>query len=124
MNGYLEALTVNPHGIKSLDDLLLFMESEPGEKMEDFGAARFKKAKDSPPMDFHHAFAQRLSKGSEISEILDTHECDALLLPVGCRNPGDLGQNPIMSLPMGFYSQAREVTSDKFGMTLKGPGIP
>lgn len=124
MDSYFDKLEVNPANIKSMDDLLVFMQSQPKEKMAEFGAARFEKAQNETSIDFEDAFAQRLSKGSEVSAILDTHKCDALLMPVGCRNPADLGQCPIMSLPMGYYSAEKEPTLDKYGMTLTGPNVP
>ncbi|KAI3321822.1 putative amidase [Xylariaceae sp. AK1471] len=123
MNEYFEALQVNPQKIHSIDDLLLFMKSCPQEKLKEYGTTRFAKAKESPSI-AHEAFLARFAKGSEISTILEQHNCGAILIPAGCRNPADLRQCPVMSLPMGFYSAEREMSIDKHGMALKGPKIP
>jgi hypothetical protein len=123
MNEYFEALQVNPQKIHSIDDLFLFMNSCPQEKLEEYGATRLMKAKESLPS-AHEAFSERFTKGSEIAIVLEQQNCDALLIPAGCRNPADLGQCPVMSLPMGFYSVTKELSFDKHGMTLKGPNIP
>ncbi|KAI1751938.1 putative amidase [Xylaria castorea] len=123
MDEYFRTLKVNPHNVRSIDDLLTFMGSCPQEELSRYGASRLIKAKESPSLG-HEAFSARLAKGSEIATILEQHNCDAILIPVGCRNPADLGQCPVMSLPMGFYSSERELSTDKHGMTLKGPNIP
>lgn len=127
MGRFFNQLVDNPSNIRSIDDLLRFTQDRSEEKWAEYGGAtRFVKAWENPLTDpqLQDMLAQRLTKGSEIKAILDDYKCHALLMPVGCRNPGDLGQCPIMSLPMGYYSSEKERTLDKFSMTLTGPNIP
>lgn len=94
------------------------------EETEKLGGKRFVKALSGPPMDSKEAFAARLAKGSEIASVLDENECDAIIVPEGCRNPADLGQSPVICLPMGFYSSSTQVDTDEYGLTVKAPNIP
>ena len=121
---YLSSLTSNPHNLQSLSDLWDHMHSLPAEQTGKLGGTRFVKALSGPPMDFEEVFASRLAKGSEIATILEENRCDAIVVPEGCRNPADLGQCPVICLPMGFYSSSAAVETDEFGLTVKQPNIP
>lgn len=69
-------------------------------------------------------FDRRRAKGSEIDEILDSHQCDALVVPAHCHNPSDLAQAPVLCLPMGFFSAEHPVEKNSAGLVTKGPNIP
>ena len=100
------------------------MHSLAAEETEKLGGTGFVEALEGPPMDFEEVFAARLAKGSEIAEILDENECDAIILPEDCQNPADLGQCPVICLSMGFYSSSANLEIDEYGLTVKAPNIP
>lgn len=117
-------MKVNPHGIVSIEGLVDFLQEEVEEKCDEFGITRMIKAASGEPIDFEEDFATRFAKGSEITTILDNTSCDAIIIPEGCHNPSDLGQAPVICLPLGFYPQCTPVEVDETGLTIRGPGMP
>ncbi|KAK3377858.1 hypothetical protein B0H63DRAFT_451693 [Podospora didyma] len=87
-------------------------------------ASRFVRALAGPPTDFEAVFASQFAKGPNISAVLNNNNCDAIIIPEGCRNPSDLGQSPVVCLPMGFFSSSTSEVLDEFGLKIKGPNIP
>ena len=73
---------------------------------------------------FQELFALRQSKGLEIHRLLDEHQCDAMIVPAHCQNPSDLAQCPVLCVPMGFYSNDREIEHSRDNLVPKGPNIP
>lgn len=62
--------------------------------------------------------------GKQIPMLLDKFECDMILLPTNLAiEPADVGGNPIVCVPMGYYPPGTEVI-EKDGMVDVGPGIP
>lgn len=124
LDQYLSSLTSNPHNLQSLSDLWNHMHSLSAEQTVKLGGTRFVKALNGPALDADEVFAARLAKGSEIATMLAENECDAIVVPEGCRNPADLGQCPVICLPMGFYSSSVDSETDEYGLTVKHPNIP
>ena len=100
------------------------MQSLSAERVSEYGGSRFLKALASPKMDFEEVLASRVAKGSEITQILETQSCDAILVPDEGRSPADLGQSPVVCLPMGFYSYTTNTQEDEYGLKTKGPNMP
>ena len=126
MNKYFQALQKNPRTITSLTSLIEHMKNDPRERYAEYGAPNFEKAEKiaMSKEDFEELFALRQSKGQEIHKLLDEHNCDAMILPAHCHNPSDLGQCPVMCVPMGFYSDQRVIEYSDGDLISKGPNIP
>ncbi|KAF5601713.1 amidase [Fusarium subglutinans] len=125
---FFKSLKVNPHGIRSISDLIEFIKSEPLERYEDFGASWFESARDAPVDSDSDRFKEVNAKmeafGAEIPQILDENDCDVLLASSSTDLPLDLGRLPGISVPLGFYSASREALRNSKGFITKGPNIP
>ena len=102
------------------------MKNDSREKYAEYGAANFHKAEMNAltEEDFKRIFALRQSKGLEIHNLLNEHNCDAIIVSAHCHNPSDLGQCPVLCVPMGFYSDQRAIEYSDGGLVSKGPNIP
>lgn len=91
-----------------------------------YGVMTFEKcdAVDLDEEDFEAVFARRQAKGLEIQDMLDSHNCDAMIVPTRCHNPSDLGQCPVICLRMGFFSEQKQIERSKGDLVTKGPNIP
>lgn len=69
---------------------------------------------------------QSLRNGSVSSEALTKvgKLCTLLAMPTSADVPYDSGQNPVISVPLGFYSTDRKLTRGRNGMIAKGNNIP
>ena len=128
MEGYFAGLDANPRNIRSVADLVRFTTDDPSEENSKYGCGWLENANrstltsDSPELIERKEGQERL--GHEIQELLDKYECDAIMVPTSTDIPYDLGGNPAISVPMGFYSKDKKVTRTKFGAVTKGPNIP
>ena len=63
--------------------------------------------------------------GKQISKLLDKFECDMVVLPTNvAMEPADVGGNPVVNVPMGFYPEGTDVIRKSNGLVDVGPGIP
>jgi len=123
---YFQSLEHNPYNIKSLADLVDFIKSEPAERFDLYGTSTFEKALETElnDEDLNLMFSRRFAKGSEIPAMLEMNSCDAMIVPAHCHNPSDLGQLPVICVPMGVYSSKRRVEKTDGGIVSRGPNIP
>ncbi|KAL8746444.1 MAG: hypothetical protein Q9190_001541 [Brigantiaea leucoxantha] len=56
--------------------------------------------------------------------MLNSHKCDALVVPAFCHTPADLGQCPVISLNMGFFPGNKAIERSDGDLVSKGPNIP
>lgn len=128
MEEFFGSLEENPNNIFTLSDLVKFTEEDPSEENSTYGCGWLKNASQSnlrsgdPELERRRESQERL--GNEIEELLDGYNCDAIMVPTSTNIPYDLGGNPAISVPLGFYSKDRKVTKTKFGAITKGPNIP
>lgn len=125
---YFNSLERNPNNIRTLPDLVKFTEDNPLQENSKYGcdwlqnANRSKLRSGTAEMNERKAGQEQL--GKEIEELLDRYQCDAIMVPTSANIPYDLGGNPAISVPLGFYSSNRSITRNKFGAVLKGANIP
>jgi amidase len=111
-----------------MKDLVEFMENTKEEETEKFGIDMFTAARDqnhdknSP--DFLEGVKTMKHLGADIERLLDKTGCDVLAMPTSADVPYDLGQNPVISVPLGFYSLERKQSNGRNGMIAKGNNIP
>jgi len=128
LESYFASLTSNPNNIHTMADLIHFMENTEAEKMSKYGADVFIAARDEKhtkdSKEFQDALQQAKFLGGDIQRLLDTSNCDVLVMPTSADVPYDLGQNPIISVPLGFYSPERKQVVNIDGLIAKGNNIP
>lgn len=128
LEAYFGQLAENPHGIKTMADLIDFMERTPEEETEKYGFEGFTAARDETQDQSSADFLESLERmkylGADITRLLDRANCDALVFPTLADVPYDLGQNPVISVPLGFYSDNQKVTKCESGGIKKAPNIP
>lgn len=111
-----------------MTDLINFMERAPEEEVEKYGISAFVAAKEEPQNssseEFQEAVRRMVEQGSAISKLLDEANCDALVVPTTADIPYDLGQNPAIAVPLGFFPSTRKKTTSVNQMISKGPNIP
>lgn len=126
MAAYFQSLEYNPGNLKDLSNVVDHAKRDPRERYEEFGTSTFDKALATNLNDaeFDHLCKAREAKGLEIQQILDENDCDALIVPSRCPNPSDLGQNPVICVPLGFFSDDTAVETSSDDLVTKGPRIP
>ncbi|KAK0668450.1 amidase [Cercophora samala] len=121
-------LEVNPHGIHDLADLIEFIKRTPEEAYAEFGAGWFESARDASGTSSSEAFLSCKSRmeelGSDLVKLLDRTNCDILLATGSTDLPLDLGRLPGISVPLGYWSEARDATIGEDGTVTKGPNMP
>lgn len=125
---YFKKLEQNPNNIHTVPDLVKFTEDNPSEENSKYGCDWLQNASQSKlssgTAELNERKEGQENLGKEIEELLDRYECDAIMVPTSTNIPYDLGGNPGISVPLGFYSKDRLPTRNKFGAVLKGPNIP
>lgn len=128
MNKFLARLTKNPNDIRTLTDLIDFHKSSPAEKVDEYGIDVFEIANaltcTEESEEFRISLNKRYHLGREIERLLDATDADALVVPGSGDTPSDMGGNPAVLVPLGFYSKEKSVDIVHSGMAYKGPGIP
>ncbi|KAF2702777.1 putative amidase [Pleomassaria siparia CBS 279.74] len=128
LESYFDQLKVNPHGIHTLADLVTFMERTPEEQVERYGIEGFTDARDEPytseSPEFKDAVARMKHLGADIERLLDVTQCDAIVAPTSADLPFDLGQNPVVTVPLGFYPKDRKVVRALDSMVAKANNVP
>lgn len=104
------------------------MERTPEEETEKYGLEDFTAAKDEvqdmSSVGFLAAVERMKHLGADITRLLDQADCDALVFPTCADVPYDLGQNPVISIPLGFYSDEQRPTKWSNGAIGRAPNIP
>jgi amidase len=104
------------------------MEKTPGEEVGKYGLDWFIAARDEPfnrsSKEFQDAVQEMIRQGDAIKNLLDEADCDALVVPTTGDTPYDLGQNPGVAVPIGFYPADKKVSLTASGKVSKGPNIP
>ncbi|KAK9854625.1 putative amidase [Penicillium brevicompactum] len=128
LESYFRQLAENPQNINTLTDLIEFMERTPEEETEKYGLEDFTAAKDEvqdmSSVGFLAAVERMKHLGADITRLLDQADCDALVFPTCADVPYDLGQNPVISIPLGFYSDEQRPTKWSNGAIGRAPNIP
>lgn len=74
--------------------------------------------------EYKNSRAERESMGRQIPKLLDKCGCDMIVLPTNlAMEPADVGGNPVVNVPMGFYPMGTEIRM-RNGLVDCGPGIP
>lgn len=117
-------------------DLVNFTAVTPAENAMDYGLEGFVAARDEPhnssSPEFQAEVHRMLEQGSAIAKMLNTANCDALVVPTMADIPSDLGQNPVIAVPLGFrplttraLRSSRMVPKDRASQMIgKGPNSP
>ena len=104
------------------------MEKTPEEEVTAYGIDAFVAARDEPrnssSAEFHDAVRRMMEQGRTISKLLDDANCDALVVPTTANIPYDLGQNPAIAIPLGFFPDTRKKSTSLNQLISKGPNIP
>lgn len=111
-----------------MKDLVQFIEDTPEEQYDIYGAEWLENARDAAytttDEEFLRMKAEMFDHGEEIQRLLDTYDCDAILVPTFTDIPYDILGNPAISVPLGYYSSAVDIDIDKRGGLVKrGPHI-
>ena len=128
LEGYFRDLTTNPQKILTFEELVQFLKGTPEDRAEDYGLDWFQntleRAHDSSSAEF--AESSRINKdlGADIQRLLDSSDCQAMVIPASTDIPHDLGGNPAITVPLGFYSERREIVRSSKGFIRKAPNVP
>lgn len=130
MQKSLSHFSTNPHSLSILSDIISYTITTPAEEASTRGYAFLEsclqagKSYSHNSDEYINSKAEREYMGRQISKLLDKFECDMILLPTCVAvEPADVGGNPVVSVPMGYYPAGTEVTIQN-GMVDFGPGIP
>lgn len=133
MAEFLSGATVNPHGIRSISDIIAHAEAEPAEQIDTFPVDELVAARDEPDTSMAASAAAQAQRrreevlGAEVQDLLDACACDVLMTPL-MSLPLDLGRLPALVVPLGRARDGtapRKVLSSKRdGLFIGGPGVP
>jgi amidase len=132
INNYLSSLRTNPQNITSIEDLVAFTQTCPGEEFPCRNTAVLERAAASNQHRGMYDAMVELDKwfASEggIPATLNRYNCDVLLSPalnVPLQTLAAKAGVPVLSVPMGVFPPDTEVKVDKgSGMVDVAPGIP
>jgi amidase len=128
IESYFKSLKENPHNVHSLSDLVQFMHDTPEEQVVKYGVEGFVEARDEPytseSREFKEAVERMKFLGADIERLLDAVEADAIVAPTSADLPFDLGQNPVVTVPLGYFSENRRVAKALDGMIAKANNVP
>ncbi|KAG9190576.1 amidase [Alternaria panax] len=132
INAYLSSLATNPNNIRNLQDLITFTRAHPAEQYPQRNVEGLEKAVASDPDG--HLFKTMLAKDEYyigeggIEAALCRKRCDIMILPtlsVTMQSFAAKAGSPVMSVPMGMFSEDAPVEKDsKNGLINVAPGIP
>lgn len=127
LEGYFHSLDKNPHQIYTMADLVQFIKDTPEEQYEAYGAEWLENARDAKSTtsdeEFQHMRADMFDHGREIQQLLDSYNCDAILVPTFTDIPYDIVGNPAVSVPLGVYSSDVDIARQS-NLVKKGPNVP
>lgn len=128
MNKFLASLSHNPKTINTLSELIDYHKRTPEEKVDEYGITEFEAANQSVYTEDSEEFIASLEKrnqfGKEIEMLLDSAESDVIVMPGSGDTPSDMGGNPAVLVPLGFYTKNRPISRIKDNIPYKGPKIP
>ncbi|QSZ31323.1 hypothetical protein DSL72_000886 [Monilinia vaccinii-corymbosi] len=126
----LSHFSTNPHSLHTLSDVISYTIATPTEEASTRGYSYFEsclragKTYSRGSEEYKHSKAERDYMGKQIPKLLDKFGCDMIVLPTNlAMEPADVGGNPVVSVPMGFYPMGMEV-SRRNDLVDCGPGIP
>ncbi|KAJ8063912.1 hypothetical protein OCU04_007762 [Sclerotinia nivalis] len=130
MKKSLSHFPTNPHSLYTLSDIISYTIATPAEEASTRGYSFFESCLEagktySPNSEeYKNSKNEREYMGKQIPKLLDKFECDMIVLPTCVAvEPADVGGNPVVSVPMGYYPAGTEI-SRLNGMVDVGPGIP
>lgn len=127
LEGYFRSLDKNPNHIHTMADLIQYMKETPGEQYDTYGAEWLENARDAEYTTSDEGFrrmrAEMFDHGEEIQRLLDQYDCDAILVPTYTDIPYDIGGNPAISVPLGFYSFNVNIAR-RDDLVRRGPNVP
>ncbi|KAM3072192.1 hypothetical protein ACMFMF_007585 [Clarireedia jacksonii] len=132
MKQSLSNFTINPHNLHTFEDIIEYLKTTPEEEadirnleyLENYVTIGQQYTRES--REYKRSLAQRLDMGKQIPKLLERYSCDIIMLPtnVACE-PADVGGNPVVGVPMGYYPEYTEVTRKQSnGLVDVGPGVP
>jgi amidase len=132
MKRSLSNFTTNPHNLHTFEDVIEYLKTTPEEEanirtleyFENYVTIGQKYTRESE--EYKRSLAHRLDVGKQIPKLLERYSCDVIMLPtkVACE-PADVGGNPVVGVPMGYYPEDTEVTRKQSnGLVNIGPGVP
>lgn len=129
---YLETLTTNPRGIRTLQDLIEQTKTNPDEDYPSHNVESFEMAASIDPdsQEFKDLEATRdfIRGEGGLQAAMDRAQLDLLVTPTCSGIPvsfAGLEGSPIISIPLGFYGPDKAVKKDGNGdLVTIGPGIP
>ncbi|ESZ96658.1 hypothetical protein SBOR_2917 [Sclerotinia borealis F-4128] len=123
--------STNPYSLHTLSDIISYTLATPAEEASTRGYSFFASCLHAGQTysrnseEYLNSKAERENMGKQISKLLDKFECDMILLPTNlAMEPADVGGNPVVSVPMGYYPEGTEVIRKGNGLVDVGPGIP
>ncbi|KAF7876655.1 hypothetical protein EAF04_001740 [Stromatinia cepivora] len=130
MEKSLSHFSINPHSLYTLSDIISYTIATPVEEASTRGYSFFESCLEAGKTYSHNSEGYTYSKaereymGKQIPKLLDKFECDMIVLPTCVAvEPADVGGNPVVSVPMGYYPAGKEISRQN-GMVDVGPGIP
>ncbi|MCJ1402090.1 hypothetical protein MMC11_005309 [Xylographa trunciseda] len=133
IDGYLQALDVNPKNFRTLEDLITWTENQLEEEYPSRDTERWHsalRAADLPPEELlrRREKSLRCSKDDGILGALTTNGLDALLYPCTDKHHITFAARagyPIITVPLGFYpSHTKEAKNKRGNLIEVGPGVP
>ncbi|CAD6443092.1 f36f43c8-6391-4823-9442-09779ff9632e [Sclerotinia trifoliorum] len=130
MQKSLSYFSTNPHSLYTLSDIISYTITTPAEEASTRGytflESCLKAGNTYSPIseEYINSKTEREYMGKQILKLLDKFECDMILLPTCVAvEPADVGGNPVVSVPMGYYPAGTEIMR-RNGMVDAGAGIP
>jgi amidase len=127
---YLASLAYNPDNLRSLDDVVRYIESHENEDFPKYSVDTFRKMAASPytvdSKEYSDALQTRLYMGAEggVLGALEEHNCDVLVLPTDSDNPTDLSGYPSINVPLGFGPADISAEYATPNLVDRGPNVP
>lgn len=132
MERYFASLVVNPHNIRTMEDLIRCTKSLPEEEYPSRDVGHWEAVSEAPDFDSQHVVdaverMRRLGGGpGGIDGALEAADADALIFPSVCSSdvPGLVGY-PVVCVPLGFLPEGTAEKRNALGnLVEEAPGIP
>ncbi|KAF2106873.1 amidase signature domain-containing protein [Lophiotrema nucula] len=129
---YLQALDSNPHEVRTLEDIIEALRNDAREKTDTFDVEGLENATRSPSRDSEEyqsilQSARRLAIDEGLNAVMDEHNLDAIILPEAAKvatSIAAVGGFPVITVPLGFFSEDDPVQIHRGGTVKIGPNIP
>lgn len=129
---FLQDLPVNPHNVRSLEDVIEFTKSNADECFPDRDIGSFEQAISSP-INTSEEYQDMLRKSIHFAErglkdTLEHNSLHAVVLPASAIHATSMAAIlgwPIITVSMGYYPEDAKILYDQRGdIVIEGPGIP